>query len=279
MTLVERPFRLERADGTVIRGEVRHRNGSAAPETAVVILHGFKGFRKWGFFPHLARHLSRAGHAAVTFDFSLNGVGPGGEEFDELEAFARNTFTREVQETGRVLQALAGGELPVDPPARVGLLGHSRGGGIAVLAADRFPVDALVTWAAVATFDRWDGNVKDEWRQKGRIHVRNARTGQDMPLGLTLLDDLEKNRSLLDIEAAAARIGIPWLIVHGQADASVSVEDARRLHGANPNAELVLIPDAGHTFGATHPFEGVGPHLKEALRVTREHLDRALGGG
>lgn len=261
-------------------------------DSAIVILHGFKGFRRWGFFPHVAGALAAAGHTVVTFDFSRNGVGAGGQDFDELEAFARNTFTRELDETHQVVEALRGGALPGPNPRRVGLLGHSRGGGVAVLAAAELELDALVSWAAVATFDRWADPVKEEWRREGRIHIPNARTGQQMPLDVALLEDWERNRERLDIEAGAGRIQSPWLIVHGTADEAVAVEDAHRLarasspawatdgapspQGAEGGAQLELIEGAGHTFGAGHPFDGEGPHLATALEATRAHFDRVL---
>lgn len=299
-----RPFELATPDGEPLRGEVHLPDGAEPPSAAVVILHGFKGFRRWGFFPHVARTLAEAGYAAIVFDFSRNGVGPGGEDFDELESFARNTFSRERDEALQVLAAARAGQLPLDPPRRLGLLGHSRGGGVAVLAAAeaaegapvgavidagaqdsggdvpaRAPIDALVTWSAVATFDRWDESLKNEWRRAGRTHVYNGRTGQDMPLDLTLLEDFEANRERLDIEAAASRLEAPWLIVHGSADTSVEPDDARRLARAAPAARLEIIEDAGHTFGASHPFEGEGPLLRAALEPTLRHFREALGAG
>lgn len=278
--LSERTFVLDGPDGEPIRGDLRHPAQGPAPRTGVVVLHGFKGFRNWGFFPHTCRELARDGHTVVSFDFSRNGVGRGGEEFDELEAFARNTFTRELEEALLVGEALRAGDLPAAAPEQVALLGHSRGGGTAVLAAAEGAADALVTWAAVATFDRWDDQVKEEWRRTGRVHVANARTGQDMPLDITLLDDLERNGRRLDVEAAAARIRVPWLILHGTDDASVPADEARRLKRASdaPATRLALIDGAGHTFGASHPFQGAGPHLEAALRATRTHLDEALAG-
>ncbi len=105
----------------------------------------------------------------------------------------------------------------------------------------------------------------------------NARTGQEMPLDVGLLEDLEANRQRLDIEAAAAELGdLPWLIVHGEKDASVSVSDAERLAAANPHATLDVIRGAGHTFGAIHPFEGSGPELDRAIRATSEHFKEYL---
>ncbi len=274
----ERSFSLETPDGETLRGEVRTPRARET-DTGILVLHGFKGFRRWGFFPTLCESLARAGHTVVSFDFSRNGVGPGGLDFDELEAFAQNTFSRELDEALQVGWAFREGDLGVPAPRRLGLLGHSRGGGIAVLAADRGPFDALVTWAAVATFDRWPDAVKEAWRRDGRIHIPNARTGQAMPLDRALLDDLETNRETLDIEAAAGRVDLPWLIVHGTDDTAVDPADSERLLEAQPRATSRMIEGAGHTFGATHPFEGVGPELESALEATIRHFERALGPG
>jgi len=57
-----------------------------------------------------------------------NGVDDSGE-FVFPERFGHNTFSAEVQDLRRVVDALAAGELGVAPPASIGLLGHSRGGG------------------------------------------------------------------------------------------------------------------------------------------------------
>jgi uncharacterized protein len=277
--MIHRSFTLPLEDGERIRGDLRLPEGPP-PSSAVIVVHGFKGFKDWGFFPHTCETLAEDGHAVVSFNFSLNGIGSEPGEFTRLESFARNHLTREVDEVLRVLREVEGGELLPGPVERIGLLGHSRGGGIAALAAREAGarVSALVTWAAVATFDRWDRNTKETWRSTGRIHTLNARTGQEMPLDLQLLEDYEANRDRLDIEAAVAALEIPTLLIHGDADAAVSVEDAHRLHHANPATELRLVPGAGHTFEARHPFAGTTPELDDALSATRGHFRRHLPG-
>ena len=164
---------------------------------------------------------------------------------------------------------------------RVGLFGHSRGGGTAILAAadaawtDR--LGALVTWSAVSTFDRLDTAAKLVWRQKGTTPMVNARTGQELLLDRIVLDDLEKRRNELDILAASCRRLAPWLLIHGQDDETVPVAEAETLaeHAAGKGV-LLEIPAASHTFGATHPFTGPTPQLIEALNATqswfRQHL-------
>jgi len=46
----------------------------------------------------------------------------------------------------------------------------------------------------------------------------------------------------------AAKFHKPMLIVQGERDLQVSVEDAKRLKQAAPSAKLVLLPDANHVF-------------------------------
>jgi uncharacterized protein len=274
--MTPRPFRVVTSDREVIRGDLRLPAG-LRPRSAVLVIHGFKGSKDWGFFPYLCQTLAGDGHAVVSFNFSRNGVTDDPETFGDLDAFARNTFSRELGEIHRLLTEIRDGDLLPRPVRRVGLLGHSRGGGTAVLAArEDGEADALVTWAAVARFDRWAEETKEEWRRERRIYVLNARTGQQMPLDVTLLDDFEANAGRLNILDAARALETPWLIVHGEADASVPADEARELARANPGADLEIIPGAGHTFEAGHPFGGSPPELDRALEVTRKHFRRYL---
>ncbi len=258
-----------------IRGDVRY-PADGDPSSAVVICHGFKGFRGWGFFPPLARALARRGHAAISFDFTRNGVGDDGVDFSALERFAENTHSRNLEEIGAVIDAVTGGSLLPRPPERIGLFGHSRGGGEAVLAAaSDARVDALVTWAAIATVHRWPEETLARWRRGETVTIANSRTGQRMPMAPSYLQDLELHRERLDIARAAARVRIPWLIVHGERDGSVPPDDARALFAAaGRRAELLLVEGGDHTFGASHPFAGSPPALRVAARATAEWFDQ-----
>jgi dienelactone hydrolase len=252
-------------------------------QPAVVICHGFKGFMEWGFFPALAELLAERGFVAVRFNLSGTGMKPGDELVTDPAAFADNTHSRELEELLAVLAAVGGEIAPgrVDR-GRLGLLGHSRGGGAAILAAAqdgwRGRLRALVTWAAIATVDRYPPEQKAAWRRDGELPVVNTRTGQRLSLGLPLLADLEENAGgRLDILAAAAARTAPWLIVHGEDDESVGVGDAHLLAGraASP-CELLLVPGANHTFGSRHPFAGPTPHLIQAMNATQTWFRRHL---
>ena len=49
-------FTIESSEGLPIRGDLESTGGARA---LVVIVHGFKGFKDWGFFPWVAETQSR----------------------------------------------------------------------------------------------------------------------------------------------------------------------------------------------------------------------------
>ncbi|MGH7512463.1 MAG: alpha/beta hydrolase [Gemmatimonadales bacterium] len=242
--------------------------GRGSPRPAVVVVHGFKGFKDWGLWPTLAERLARAGLSAVTLNLSGSGVDDSGE-FVYPERFGHNTFSAELQDLRRVTDALAGGELGVAPPSAVGLLGHSRGGGVAVLhTANDARIKALATWAAISTVERWPMSQRAAWRSAGVNEVKNVRTGQVLPLYPDVLDDIERNAAALDIEAAAGRVAVPWLIVHGTEDEAVALAEGERLAAAATGARFLAVEGAGHTFGAVHPWRGATPALERVEDTT-----------
>jgi dienelactone hydrolase len=248
------------------------------PRPAVLVIHGFKGFKDWGMFPLLAERLARAGFTAVSFNLSGSGVDQQGR-FVFPERFGHNTYSAELADIATVLQAMVAGNLGVAPTNRFGLVGHSRGGGMAILAAARDPrVQALVTWAAIARVDRWPGQ-EAAWRRAGKLDIVNSRTGEVLPLYPDVLDDIQRQAgSALDIGAAAAGLTVPWLLLHGTADPSVPVSEAHDLANAAKARppRLFLLEGAGHTFGAVHPFAGLTPDLAQAFDETLKWMGRHL---
>jgi pimeloyl-ACP methyl ester carboxylesterase len=242
-------------------------------------MHGFKGFKDWGMFPPVADRLARAGFTAVSFNVSGSGVDHTGE-FTFPERFSRNTYTAELADVKQVLEAVAdGAALGLPPPSSTGLLGHSRGGGMAILETARNPnVRALVTWAAIGSVDRWSAEAKAAWRRRGFVNIQNARTGQIIPLGTEVLDDTDRHATAtLDIMAASRTIAIPWMIAHGAEDETVPVDDAEQLHEANgPRARLLIVPGAGHTFGAVHPLKEIPASLEQVMNETTAWFSRHL---
>lgn len=268
-------FTLPRPDGLIVRGTALV---PADARGAVILCHGWKGFSRWAFFPALARAIADAGIGAISFDFSGSGIGEDGETFTEFDAFASNTYARELADLTTVeTHARERGWIG----SRLGLFGHSRGGGVAILhAAQARDLHALVTWSAIAHVRRWSDSDVLAWRARGYTEIVNTRTHQILRLGTELLEECEREGregGALDVRAAAARVTAPWLIVHGTADETVPVADGHALHAAAASgAELRLIPNANHAFDMRHGEAGQSPALRDALDATVDFFETHL---
>ncbi|HMF08566.1 MAG TPA: hypothetical protein VKJ00_05480 [Thermoanaerobaculia bacterium] len=274
-------FRFANAEGLLIRGDV-HAPAGRGP--VVVCVHGFKGFKDWGFWPQTAERLVRAGMGAVRFNFAHSGVGEDLERFGEPRLFESGTYSREVSDLREVLVRLAGKDLPgaadLDT-ARIGLLAHSRGAisAVALAASEDGPVRSVALWNPVATALWWSEEERRRWRERGFWEVVNTRTREIFRITTALLDDAESNGDRLDPVSNARRLAVPLSVVVARGDESVSPESGRRLARAAPSslATLTEIEDSGHTFGAVHPFAGSTPAFDRAIGAAVEHFARTLG--
>ncbi len=241
----------------------------------LIYAHGFKGFKDWGFVPYAAEYFSGLGYLVLTFNFSHNGIGTNPLEFTELEKFSQNTISLEVSELLQLINAVKENNINLDfQISKIGLIGHSRGGGVSILAASQNKnVNALVTWSAVSKLDRFTERQKEEWKTKGYMEVKNTRTNQVYRMNYSYLADILKNKNgLLSLKSAAEKLDIPWLIIHGKNDLTVKIDEAEELFewsGKN-KTKFIVIPDTGHTFGAQHPFTGPGKAFKIVLRETEK---------
>jgi pimeloyl-ACP methyl ester carboxylesterase len=230
-------------------------NNPKAP--LVIFAHGFKGFKDWGSHNLVARYFAENGYRFLKFNFSHNGTATNKPiDFADLIAFSENTFTMELDDLKAVIDFACNGS--AIPEAKgVHLIGHSMGGGISIIkTAEDKRINKLVTMASISSFrNLWQQEAEPQWKVQGIMYIYNARTGQQMPLKSTLLSDLEAHPARLNIIEKAAAIQQPWLIIHGDADPTVPVSHARELKTAQPNAELLIIPDADHTFCSSHPYE------------------------
>ncbi len=246
----------------------------------LVFVHGFKGFKDWGFGRYIGNYFSSKGFFVLSFNFSHNGVSEGLTEFDELDRFAENTFSLEMDELSQLIDAYFNGFFGGTSNDRLGLLGHSRGGGISLLTAhEKSEVKAAAVWSSVSTFDRYSVRQKEAWRRKGVFEVMNSRTKQIMRLNVSLLDDLEENKKdKLNIRKAVRELRKPLLIVHGEQDLAVPVKEAEELYSLADKdlSELYIVPFVGHTFEIKHPFEGTNDKFESILEKTYQFFNQNL---
>jgi len=234
---------------------------SETPKPVIIFCHGYKGFKDWGAWDIMANRFAEAGYCFVKFNFSHNGgTVEQPIDFPDLEAFGKNNYSIELDDLGSVIDWVC---KPQNLKANVNnenviLIGHSRGGGIAILkAAEDLRIKALISLAAVNDFETRfpKGNAFEAWKNKGVYYVENARTKQQMPHEFQFYEDFIKNEARLTIKHAASKLSIPHLIIHGGNDTSISVEEAKALHHWNPKSVLVIIKEANHVFGTSHPWQ------------------------
>ena len=259
-------FTIPSAEGLPIRGNL---DVPEAARALVVIVHGFKGFKDWGFFPWLAERLSRDRSAVCRFNMSRSGVGDRPEAFDRLDLFAGDTYSTQVDDLRRVVHYC---HARLDLPTF--LVGHSRGGGVALLAAPEMEnLCGVVTWSAIARADRWDEPAKAAWRRSGSMDIINARTNEVMSLSTRILDDYDAHRDALDIPAAVARLKNPLLVLHGGRDESVPVGESLLIAQAARDVSRVVIGNASHTYNAIHPLVHEPAELQMAAAITARFIN------
>ena len=269
-------FSLVGASEQIIYGDLTYDDKNTNTPVAIFI-HGFKGFKDWGAHNLMARHFANNGFRFLKFNFSHSGVDPN--DFTDItngDLFAANTFSKELVDINIIINHTVK-YLGVDD---VYLIGHSRGGGIAILQAVSNPyVKAVATWSSISDFSSlWKKEQEIEWIASGKLEILNARTKKKMHLDVGLLRDFNSNKEALNIMEAAKKINIPWLIVHGEEDVNVPFATAINLHNANINSRLAKILDANHVYGANHPYlnKTLPPQLLEVCEKTLKFFSNIM---
>lgn len=223
----------------------------------VIFCHGYKGFKDWGAWELAMQAVAKEGFYVVKFNFSHNGTTLDNPlEFEDLEAFGRNTYSQEQIDLTAVINHFKN-RIEVDQ-SQISIIGHSRGGGaVLVQALENNEVTKVVSWAGVADFKRRfpQGARFDKWKDEGVFYGLNTRTNQQMPHYFSFYQDFEANERKFDIQNCAQHLKKPLLIIQGTADEAVPLKEAEWLHLWAKNSELYIIEGADHVFGARHPWD------------------------
>ena len=261
--------------GDVINADLRYKpdgNSSAL----VMVAHGFKGFKDWGFMPYVGEQIAEHSLISVVFNFSLNGNKNRTDLMIDVEDFRRNTITRQREDFVLLAERL-GSLMPPEIAQRwngdIYLLGHSLGGGMCALVSKDIPqTKKIAVWGSISHFCRYTRHQMDIWRRQGTMEFPNARTGQTIAMDVGYIEDVMQNYPKNILATTLASVNLPLLVVHGLQDVTVNVREARAL-AESVRPELrneLIIEKTGHTFGVTHPFIGSTPELELALKKTIE---------
>ncbi|MFA5574120.1 MAG: alpha/beta fold hydrolase [Brumimicrobium sp.] len=240
-------------------------------EHIIVFIHGYKGFKDWGAWNLVQSYFVGNGIGFCKFNMSHNGgTIENPIDFPDLEAFSINRYTYEVKDILNVLDWI---EQNIDiTNKKIHLFGHSRGGGIATLAARDYRVASVSTLASISDIStRFPSNEElEKWKKDGVYYVKNARTNQDMPHKYVFYEDWLENRLTLNIEANAKHLKIPALHIHGDKDGTVPISDSENLSNWTGGA-LYILNGADHTFDSYHPYDKkeLPNKLNEAVNLVR----------
>ncbi|WP_121667260.1 alpha/beta hydrolase family protein [Mesonia aquimarina] len=251
---------------------------SHTPKPIVVFCHGYKGFKDWGAWDLVAEKFAEEDFFFIKFNFSHNGGTPEEPiDFPDLEAFGNDNYSKQLDDLQSVIDwILTTKEFSSDADVRkLNLIGHSRGGGIVLLkSAEESAVKNVITWAGVSDFESRfpTGDKLAQWKKNGVYYIENTRTKQKMPHYIQFLEDFEANKERLTIEKAVRNLEIPYLIVHAEADTSVSIEEAEKLKEWNTKNTTYYIEKSNHVFNTKHPW--TKPSLSEELNdVTAKSIN------
>ena len=241
----------------------------------VVFRHGYKGYKDWGAWNLVQSYFVSNGMGFCKFNTSHNGgTAEEGVDFPDLEAFSLNRYSYEVEDVQNALDWI---EKKVDiTNKKIHLIGHSRGGGVAILSANDPRVSSVITWASISDIgSRFpEGKTLEKWKEKGFYTVKNSRTEQDMPHKYALYEDWLENKDALDIEFKARNIKVPTLHIHGDADDSVSLTESEAL-GLWTGGKLIIVNKANHTFNTYQPYleEDMPNKLHEACVLSLQFIE------
>jgi dipeptidyl aminopeptidase/acylaminoacyl peptidase len=224
-------------------------SGNVRP--VIVVLHPAlpQGTNGADYVAPLARRYSELGY--IAFAMSMRGWPPSGG--------ADDCGLLQVDDIVRVVTWLRG-EPGVDP-AHIGLLGFSKGAQNALLAAARgASVQAVVAYAPPTDLLRWDETTD--------------RT--DLPDYIRLVCQAGEGLTPRTPVAQAARITAPVLLVHGDADTRVPLEQsqlmAEALRAAGRDVELLVVAGADH--GLTTAETAMAQPIVDAFLASRLALRR-----
>lgn len=219
------------------------KNEDKAP--AVIMCHGFAGNKagRYRIYVSMAEALAKMGIISLRFDFR----GSGDSEGD----FSDMTLEGEVSDAINGLEFLRKNK-DVDPK-RIGLLGNSFGGAVAVIAASRFGnVKSMALLAALYSSAQW----RQQWE------LIQSKNPADAEARKQILDAHEGNmpgptfyRSFfqMDLEPSLKKLShIPLLHVHSMNDERIPLSEVDHYMRCRQNAKgltrYIRLNNCDHSF-------------------------------
>ncbi len=259
-------------DGHALRGTIALAASDGPRKGAVIFAHEF-GVDRWCYCRY-GRPLRDAGYDVFAFDFRGHGESPGEEGYKPRQ------FPSD-REQSDMLGAIAYVEAWLEEqgrPREVGLFGLSRGGGAAILASE-----GLDSVRAIATDGAFSSDTVLEFHLKrwARIFAKLRFAYENHPptfwrfLRWLVMVQAEKafRCRYPSVRGALNRMhGMPILLIHGERDSYIPVEQAQMLYRlAGDPKYLWTVPGGRHN-------QSVNQQPEEYARRLVAFFDRHLAG-
>lgn len=209
----------------------------------MILCHGFSTSKDGRTYTRLEEILNRGGLATFRFDFFGHGESEG--KFEDI------TVSEAVDDVFRAVRFLEDLEY-----FSIGLMGSSFGGLASLLSASELPLlRALALKSPVSDYlpllnAVHRGTDIKNWKKTGFISITGS-DGQNLKLHYSFYEDVKKIKST----EAIKKIKIPALIVHGDKDKTVPLEQSIRCARLIENCRLEIIEGADHFYTQPRHFE------------------------
>lgn len=231
---------------------------------AVIFFHGLAGNRmgRHRMYVALSTTLSKAGIASFRFDY--RGAGDSEGEIGDM------TLEDQINDGEKALEWLI--QHPAIDTSRIGLLGRSFGGAIALHVAERFNrFKSVALWAPVFDGTQWG----QHW-QMVESGIVNRKQREELMRRDGQLPSFEFYRQLFQMNLGPAMHKlrkVPFLHIHGLTDPVVAIQHAyayeRIRSSAKAESRFIRLKHSDHDF--SHPEE-----KEYAMHVTTKWFERTL---
>tara|TARA_Y100000310_G_scaffold345354_2_gene464087 strand:- start:3533 stop:4291 length:759 start_codon:yes stop_codon:yes gene_type:complete len=210
--------------------------------TVIILCHGFNSSKESSTNTTLERIFNQKRIATFRLDFFGHGESEG--EFENI------TITEAVDDILKTIEYLKQQGF-----LKIGLVGSSFGGIASIMAASKTKeLFVLALKAPVSNYLERDLHKKskeelEQWKENGYT-MYQGRSGERR-LNYSFFEDFKGN----DGYEVAKQIKIPTIIVHGDKDESVPVEQSKKIVEIFEKGKLEIIKNADHGFSKPEDFE------------------------